>query len=51
MIIGSLSGWLILLGRIALPTAISSLTNSGVILPVGVLAPNEFNAGGGELYV
>src|SRR5690606_36923965 len=38
MIIGSLSGWLMLLGIMALPAAISSRTNSGVI-NFGVLAP------------
>src|SRR5688572_16814230 len=39
MIMGSLSGWLILLGIIALPAATSWRTNSGVINPLGVLAP------------
>src|SRR5690606_26963807 len=39
IIIGSLSGWLILLGIIALPAAISSRTNSGVIFCLGVRAP------------
>ena len=38
MIIGSLSGWLMLVGRIARPRAISSRTNSGVI-SCGMLAP------------
>ena len=32
IIIGSVSGWLILAGIIALPNATSSLTNSGVML-------------------
>src|ERR1700733_10554151 len=40
MIIGSLSGWLMLAGMIALPTAISSHTNSGVIYS-GMRAPKE----------
>src|ERR1700678_4271270 len=31
IIIGSLSGWLILVGMMARPAAISALTNSGVI--------------------
>src|SRR6187402_2610169 len=38
-IIGSLSGWLMLFGIIALPQATSLRTNSGVILLFGVLAP------------
>ena len=37
-IIGSVSGWLILLGIIARPLATSSLTNSGVMI-FGVAAP------------
>jgi len=38
MIIGSLSGWLRLLGMMARPRATSSRTNSGVMRP-GSLAP------------
>ncbi len=38
MIIGSLSGWLMLFGRMARPRAISSRTNSGV-MTFGMLAP------------
>ena len=38
IIIGSDSGWLILLGIMARPAATSSRTNSGVII-LGVLAP------------
>jgi hypothetical protein len=38
MIIGSLSGWLMLLGMMARPRAISLRTNSGVISS-GMLAP------------
>src|SRR6056300_298218 len=38
IIIGSLSGWLILTGIIALPRATSSRTNSGVI-DFGIAAP------------
>src|SRR5579862_7763483 len=38
MIIGSDSGWLMLLGIIARPRAISSRTNSGVMNP-GIFAP------------
>ena len=38
IIIGSLSGWLILAGNIALPSAISWRTNSGVIR-CGIFAP------------
>src|SRR5499426_4457141 len=33
MIIGSVSGWLMLLGMIARPRATSARTNSGVIVP------------------
>ncbi len=40
MIIGSVSGWLMLLGMIARPRAISSRTNSGVTCS-GIAAPNE----------
>src|SRR5271170_6860869 len=38
MIIGSLSGWLMLFGMMARPLAISSRTNSGVI-SLGIWAP------------
>src|SRR6266487_1384300 len=41
MIIGSISGWLMLLGIMARPRATSSLTNSAVIT-AGMLAPHEF---------
>src|ERR1700704_6037898 len=40
MIIGSLSGWLILAGIIARPRATSEQTNSGVISS-GILAPKD----------
>src|ERR1700675_2408989 len=40
MIIGSVSGWLMLLGMMARPRATSSRTNSGVMI-VGVAAPND----------
>src|SRR6266516_7837764 len=40
MIIGSLSGWLMLLGMIARPRATSSRTNSGVTYS-GIEAPND----------
>ncbi|TKS64196.1 MAG: hypothetical protein EWM73_00682 [Nitrospira sp.] len=40
MIIGSLSGWLMLAGMIARPRATSSRTNSGVITE-GMLAPQD----------
>ena len=40
MIIGSLSGWLMLAGMMARPRAISSRTNSGV-MNFGMLAPND----------
>src|SRR3954463_13537563 len=40
MIIGSVSGWLMLAGMMARPRAISSRTNSGVI-SLGILAPND----------
>jgi len=41
MIIGSLSGWLMLAGIIARPRATSSRTNSGVIT-AGMLAPHDW---------
>ena len=41
MIIGSLSGWLMLAGMIARPRATSSRTNSGVITE-GMLAPHDW---------
>ncbi len=44
MIIGSLSGWLMLLGMIARPRAISSRTNSGVHT-AGMAAPNDSPSG------
>src|SRR5471032_3239711 len=40
MIIGSVSGWLMLLGMMARPQAISARTNSGVIR-LGSFAPND----------
>src|SRR5688572_4406127 len=43
-IIGSLSGWLMLLGIIARPHATSERTNSGVILLFGVFAPKLWPA-------
>ena len=41
MIIGSLSGWLMLFGMIARPRATSLRTNSGVIAS-GMLAPYDW---------
>src|ERR1041384_8278532 len=41
MIIGSLSGWLMLAGMVARPRATSSRTNSGVITE-GMLAPHDW---------
>ncbi len=41
MIIGSLSGWLMLAGMIARPRATSSRTNSGVMTE-GMLAPHDW---------
>src|SRR6476660_7225204 len=45
MIMGSDSGWLMLLGMMARPAATSALTNSGVI-SVGILCGNLENTDG-----
>src|ERR1039457_1837548 len=49
MIIGSLSGWLILDGMMARPRATSERTNSGVMW-VGMLAPKDWPPKGREAW-